>query len=198
MNTKDLFTNQAVVNNIAESLEDIPQDSSAKYDLWVVGYNIDNEPVSELFIYEFNTPEEALSKAETIDPKFVEEQTEMSFTEYILSNNLECVTIEVEACVEDVNDTSAGTIYTRDIWLNEDQDEPLENVANIVAVVPGDYSFLDDGTFKVRNDFLQEYKPGDVVKFYFVDEPDSDLLTYRIVSEVEYIDGKYFHCELVI
>ena len=65
MNTKDLITNPEFAEVIAESLEDFSQDSLAKYELWIIGYNLDNEPVSELFVYAFDDPEEAIAKAGT-------------------------------------------------------------------------------------------------------------------------------------
>ena len=194
MNTKDLITNQEIVNNIADSLEDFPQGSSAKYELWVIGYNLDDKPVSELFIYTFDTPEEALNKAETIDFKFIEEQTEMSITDYYLSNNLERISVEVETTVEDIDELSAGTIYKRELLLNEECEIGLDGDP-IIALSSSDFEILDNNVFKIRKELLKDYNKNDYIHVYISDDPDSDILELKITSKVIYEDGDYYHCD---
>ena len=202
MNTKDLITNPEFVNNIADSLEDFPQGSLATYDLWVVGYNLDDEPVSELFIYTFDNPEEALNKAESIDTKFIEEQAEMSFADYCNSNNLEYVTVEVETIIEDVNEASAGTIYKRELWVDGEYGDieavGLGDYDNVVCIANKDFEILEDGTLKVNCGLLRDFNKNDLVLFEFVEENPPAVLEYKIMSKVVYKDGDYYHCELTI
>lgn len=202
MNTKELITNPEFVNNIADSLEDFPQGSSATYDLWIVGYNFDDEPVSELFIYTFNDPEEALNKAASIDTKFIEEQTEMSFADYCNSNNLEYVTVEVETIIEDINEASAGTIYKRELWLDGEYGDieaaGLGDYSNVVCITNKDFEILEDGTLKVSCGLLRDFNKNDLVLFEFVEENPPAVLEYKIMSKVIYVDGDYYHCELTI
>ena len=201
MNTEKLITDSEVVNSVVESLGDIPQDSSATYDLWVVGYNMDNEPVSELFIYGFDNPEEALNKAETIDFKFIEEQTEMSFADYCNSNNLERVSVEIETFVDGDEEISAGSIYRRDLWLDgeygtvEDCDI-CDDI--IIAVCKDDYDFLEDGTLRLSAKFTPDLNKNDKVMLQFVDEPDACFVPYKIKSKVIYEDGDHYTCEIDI
>lgn len=122
MNTKDLITNQEIVNELAESLEDIPQDSEAVYSLWIVSKDSHKETVDELFIYNFTNPEEAIAKAETIDLKFIDEQLERSVFTYCYSNDITCFSVEVETVVQDPDypdlTVGAGLIYSRDILFD--------------------------------------------------------------------------------
>ena len=119
MNTKDLITNQDIVNDLAESLEDIPQDSEATYALWIVSKDSHKETIDEFFIYEFTTPDEAITKAETIDLKFIEEQLERSIFTYCYSNDIVSFSVEVETVVADPDypdlSIGAGIIYSREI-----------------------------------------------------------------------------------
>ena len=197
MNTKDLITNPEFVEVIAESLEDFSQDSLAKYELWIIGYNLDDEPVSELFIYTFDTPEEALNKAETIDFKFIEEQIEMSITDYYLSNNLERISVEVETTVEDVDELSAGTIYKRELLLNEEHEMGLDGDP-IIALSSSDFEILNNNVFKIRKGILRDYHKNDSIHVYISDDPDSDILELKITCDVTYDDDDYYHCVLNI
>ena len=203
MNTKDLITNKDIVNNIADSLEDFPQGSSAKYDLWVVGYNIVNEPVSELFIYQFDGPEEAIAKAETIDIKFISEQIEQPILYYCYNNSIEYFSVEVDSTIEDDEEFSAGIIYKRELKLDgeyayEEDEYEVEEDEPVVGLYNEDFELLEDGTLKVNRQLLQAFNKNDHLLIKFVEDPDSDPLPYKIVSKVIYADGDYYHCELTI
>ena len=205
MNTKDLITNPEFVNNIAEGLEDIPQDSSAKYALWVIGLDEADEPADELFIYEFDTLEEAITKADTIDIKFISEQIDSPILYYCDYTGISYFSVEVETVVPDPDSESgdsmisAGTVYHRDLFL---EGEPIEDELNcgdpIVATSKDDYELLEDGTLKLSTKFMKGFNKNDVIRLQFLDEPDADLIPYRIVSKVIYEDGDYYHCELNI
>ena len=193
MNTKDLITNPEFVEVIAESLEDFSQGSLAKYELWIIGYNLDNEPVSELFVYAFDDPEEAITKAETIDTKFIEEQTEMSITDYYNSHEIERISVEVETTIEDVDDLSAGTIYKRELLLDEEYEIGLDGDP-IIALSSSDFEILNNNVFKIRKGILRDYYKNDSIHVYISDDPDSDILELKITTDVTYDDDDYYHC----
>ena len=203
MNTEELFTNKEIITNIADSLEDFPQGLSAKYALWVIGCDYDGDPVEELFIYEFDTSGEATAKAETIDFKFIEEQTGMSIDDYCEYNGINHFSIEIETVIPDPEDEDStinvGTIYRRLLDFGEDMDAAgLGEYSNVVCVTKKDYELLEDGTLKVSCKLLREFNKNDYVLFEFVDEATPSVLEYKIISKVIYKDGDYYHCELNI
>ena len=207
MNTEELITNQEIVNNLADSLEDIPQDYSAKYALWVIGLDEENDPMYDLFIYEFDTPEEAVNKAEGIDLKFIEEQTEQPILFFCDNNNIDHFSIEVETVVLDPDDEEGGTmnigtIYRRELLVYEDHDDAesagVGDYTNVVCISNKDFELLEDGTLKVSCQLLREFNKNDYVLFEFVDDKDAAILEYKIISKVIYKDGDYYHCELNI
>lgn len=203
MNTKELLTDNDFIESLAESLEDTPQDSGAKYDLWVIGHNRNGYSADELFIYEFETSEEAIAKAETIDLKFVAEQVEAPLDSYCDYCNINKFTVEVETVVDDEEGDAMniGTIYKRDLWIDGEygSEEDLPEIEEpFIGILSSDVTILDDGTLKIKCDMLKDYNKNDFVNFYFIDEPDTSILTYKIVSKVIYTDGDYYHCELNI
>lgn len=194
MNIKELMTNTELVNSIVEDIEDIPEDSEVTYEVWALGYDIDEEPTDcEYFIGTFTDPDEAIKQAEafTLDA-FKENYENPSFSTVNLS-------IEVETVVEDLDGSGTmniGTIYRKQIPLYK-SDEAEEYIDPIVAITTGDYTLLDDGTLKIRRDMLKGFNKNDYIKLQFVDEPDVSILTYKIISTVIYTDGEYFHCEFI-
>ena len=203
MNTKELLTDNDFIESLAESLEDTPQDSEVKYDLWVIGHNRNGYSADELFIYEFETSEEAIAKAETIDLKFVAEQVEAPLDSYCDYCSINKFTVEVETVVDDEEGDAMniGTIYKRDLWIDGEygSEEDLPEIEEpFIGILSSDVTILDDGTLKIKCDMLKDYNKNDFVNFYFIDEPDTSILTYKIVSKVIYTDGDYYHCELNI
>jgi hypothetical protein len=203
MNTEKLITDSEVVNSVIESLGDIPQDSSAKYALWVIGLDEENDPMYDLFIYEFDTPEEAVNKAECINLKFIEEQTEQPILFFCDNNNIDHFSIEVETVVPDPDEEGStmniGTIYRRELCLEEDfGDLGLGDYSNVVCITKKDFELLEDGTLKVSCKLLRDFNKNDYVLFEFVDEANPVVLEYKIISKVIYTDGDYYHCELNI
>lgn len=200
MNTKELITNEELVNDIAEGLEDFPQGSEAKYDLWVIGKDCKNEAVAELFIYEFDAPEDAVAKAEAVDIKFVEEQLEQPVLYYCDENNIDHFSVEIETVITDPEDDDStiniGTIYRRDLYL--DGEYPQEEVGldgdPIIALEARYYEILDDNTIRIRAELLQGYNKNDEVHIYFADNTDSDILTCKVVA----CEDSYYYCELSI
>lgn len=201
MDTKELITNKELVNDIAESLEDFTQGSEAKYDLWVVGRDCKNVAVAELFIYEFDAHKDAVAKAETVDITFVEEQTDMTITDYCGTNNIDHFSVEIETVITDPEDDDStmniGTIYKRDLWLDGEYGSEEElgfDGEPIIALESRDYEILDDNTIKIRAELLHGFNENNSVHIYFADNKDSDILTCKIVS----CEDSYFYCELSI
>ena len=201
-NIEEMFTNNEIVNNIADSLGDFPQSSSAKYALWIISRSTNEEPTDEFFIYEFDTPEEAINKAEDINFKFIEEQLESSVLYYCSENEISHFSIEVETVVPDPDDEDStiniGTIYRRELRLDEvyNSEEIGLDGEPVVAISASDYELLEDNTLKISKEILKDYNKNDFVNIYFADDPDSDILQCKIVSKVTYKDGDYYHCEI--
>ena len=202
MTVKDLFENEELMKNIVEDMDEIPESAEVFYAVFALGYTADNEVTSdEVLIGEFTDPDEAIECAKVAT---LEQIREFGYGE--VDPKTVYFSVEVETAVgnpddEDGGTMNIGTIYKRDLWIDDEysseEDAPC-SVASVVAITPRDYFLLDDGILRVRNDFLQEYKPDDLVSFYFIDEPDSDMLTYKILSESEYDGESYFDCELMI
>lgn len=202
MTAKDLFDSEELMNSIVDDIEDIPEDAEVIYSVWALGHDSGDAVTDvEYLIGEFDNPDEAVERANQVTT--AEMLNEIGSTK---SDGTAYFSIEVETVVGDPDDEDCGTmnigtIYRRALWIDgeygSEEDVPT-SVASIVAIAPRDYTILDDGTLKVGCNFLHEYNIGDSVSFYFIDEPDSDMLTYQIMSKVEYADGEYYHCELMI
>ena len=202
MNVKELFENEALMHNIVESLDDLPEDAEVIYSVWALGYDKNKEITDdEVLLSEFTDPDAAIEFADKV---VLETITDIGYGEQ--DPDTAYFSIEVETEVGDPDDEDGGTmnigtVYHRDLWIDgeygSEEDAPCV-VASVVAIAPRDYFILDDGLFRVRADFLQEYDVGDVVSFYFIDEPDSDMLTYKLLSMSSYDGIEYFDCELLI
>ncbi len=202
MTVKDLFENEELMKNIVEDIEEIPEDAEVLYSVWALGYTYDEERLdAETLVGEFDNPDEAVTCAKKVSFETLREAGYEEPDEDTVYFSIEVETVVGDPDDEDGGTMNIGTIYQRDLWLDgeygSEEDVPT-SVASIVAIAPRDYTILDDGTLKVGCNFLHEYNIGDSVSFYFIDEPDSDMLTYQIMSKVEYADGEYYHCELMI
>ncbi len=197
MTVKDLFENEELMNNIVEDIEEIPEDSEVLYAVWALGYDSDDEITDvEYLIGEFDNPDEAVKCAENFS---IEDFTKNYGAPYL---NTTYLSIEVETVVGDPDDEDGGTmnigtIYSRGLWL-DNECGPEEDINLAVAITAKDYTILEDGTLKIKRDILPGFNKNDQVLFEFIDEPTISFLTYKIMSKVEYEDGDYYHCELLI
>lgn len=199
---KDLFENEELMNNIVEDLEDFPEDTPVGYEVWALGYSGDEDASpteDEVLVGEFLDPEEAIAFAEKVNFEIINELGEGE-----LDSNTAYFSIEVETVVEDPDGEGTlnlGSVYQRELWLDgdygSDEDAP-ECLEPIVAILTSECTILDDGTLKVSCDLLKDFNKNDFVRFHFVDDPTAGMLPYQIVSKVEYTDGDYYHCELMI
>jgi hypothetical protein len=194
MNVKELFENEELMDSIVADIEDIPEDSEVTYEVWALGYDVDDDCTDdEVLIGEFTDPDEAVACAEKAT---IEQINELGFgkpdptTAYF--------SIEVETVVEDPEDEGTmniGTIYSRDLWLDGEHGS-VEDAEPTIFIYSKDYELLKDGTLKVRRELLKDYNKNDCVKLYFAEE-ESCTLTYKIISKVEYADGDYYHLEFI-
>jgi hypothetical protein len=188
------------MESIVEDIKEIPEDSGVSYCVWALCYAEDEDCVDSYFIKEFTDPDEAVEYAKefTIET-FKAEYEKPAYDTTRLS-------IEVETVVEDPDNEAGGTmnigtIYQRDLWLDGEygSDEEATDYGDpIVAVGEDDYELLEDGILKLSAMFMKGFNKNDMIRVQFLGETDVDLLPYKIMSKVEYADGDYYHCELMI
>lgn len=198
---KDLFENEELMENIVEDLDDLPEDAEVTYEVWALGYTADEDCTDdEVLMGEFTDPDEAIKCAESVT---LERIRELGYGEADPATAY--FSIEVETVVEDPEDEDGGTmnlgtVYSREIWLdssNEDVDNE-EDFTNIVEVSNKDIELTEDGMLKVSCELLKGFYKNCFVRFRFVDEAETGTFLYQIREKVEYKDGDYFHCELMI
>jgi hypothetical protein len=202
MNVKELFENEELMKNIVEDIDYIPEDTEVFYAVWALVYTCGEERLdAEILVGEFDNPDEAVACAKKVSFETLREAGYEEPDEDTVYFSVEVETVIGDPDDEDGCTMNIGTIYQRELWIDGEygsEDDAPCSVASVVAITPNDYFILDDGLFRVRTDFLQEYKVGDVVSFYFIDEPDSDMLTYKLLSVTAYDGDEYFDCELLI
>jgi hypothetical protein len=195
MNVKELFENEELMDSIVEDIEDIPEDSEVTYEVWALGYNDEDEPTdTEVLVGEFANPDEAVACAEKVTVTALDE---IGYEK--LDKSTMYFSIEVETVVADPDDEGTiniGTIYSRDLWIDDEYGPDYEE--NIVALADEDYELLDDGTLKIPCKLLRDFNKNDLIGIDFVKEVNKAILFYKIISKVTYADGNYYHCELII
>ncbi len=208
MKVKELFENEELMESIVEDISEIPEDSEVTYEVWALGYDKDDNPTdAEMLIGEFADPDEAVNCAEKLtlaDVVFNDDTPECE-----LKVPLGHISVEVETVVPDEDDSTmnVGSIYKRDLWLDgeygtedclEEMLDDLAEVDPIVVISCDDYSLLEDGTLKVSCGLLKDFNKNDCLRLQFVGEPESvPILTYKIISKVEYKDGNYYHLDFM-
>lgn len=200
MNVKELFENEELMNNIVEDIEDIPKDSEVCYEVWALGYDKeDNITDVEFCLESFDTLDSALTylKSLTLEDVFMNYGTCHDDTTNEDLVDVAYFTLEIETVVNTFEGTTnLGTACQRDLWIDgeygsEDDIDPVVELKNT------DYTVLEDGTLKVSCKLLKDFNKNDYVNFRFVDEPESFVLRYKIVSKVIYADGDYYHLDFV-
>lgn len=197
MNVKELLESEELMESIVEDIEEIPEDAEVCYEVWALGYTCSEEMTdAEILVGEFDNPDAAIACAEKVSFKSLREAGYEEPDEETVY-----FSIEVETVVEDPEDEDGGTmnigsIYSRELWIDGEYDSE-ENVDPVVELKTSDYSVLEDGELKVSRKLLKDYNKNDYVNFRFVDEPESFILRYKIVSKVEYADGDYYHLDFI-
>lgn len=196
---KDLFENEELMNSIVEDIEDIPEDTEVFYSVWALGRNDNDGPTDdEVLVGEFTDPDEAVAYAEKVTLDTI---NEMGYG--AADDNTAYFSIEVETVIADPDDEDGGTmnigtVYQRDLWLDGSGEDAPDYDGDIVTTCAGDYELLDDGTLKLKAEFMNGFNKNDIIRVKFIDENDTCPLPYKIMSKVIYEDGDYFHCELMI
>jgi hypothetical protein len=197
MTVKEILENEELVDTIVEDTDGIPEDSEVTYEVWALGYTCDEEMTdAEILVGEFDDPDAAIACAEKVSFKSLHEAGYEEPDEETVY-----FSIEVEIVVEDPEDEDGGTmnigsIYSRELWIDGEYGSE-EDVDPVVELKNTDYTVLEDGTLKVSRKLLNDFNKNDYVNFRFVDEPESFVLRYKIVSKVIYEDGDYYHLDFI-
>lgn len=191
MTVKELFENEELMNNIVEDIEDIPEDSEVTYEVWALGYDEDGDCIDSYFIKEFIDPDEAVEYAKHLTPESFAAEYEKP------DSNTTRLALEVETVVEDPDGDgctmNVGTIYSRDLWI----DDPEATADPIVELTDKDYELTNDGELKISCELLKNFNKNDYVSVIFVEESRSWPMPYKIISKVEYADGDYYHLDFI-
>lgn len=200
MNVKELFENEELMNNIVEDIEDIPEDSEVTYEVWALGYDKeDNITDVEFCLESFDTLDSAFTylKSLTLEDVFMNYCTCHDDTTNEDLVDVAYFTLEIETVANTFEGTTnLGTACQRDLWIDGEYGS-ADDVDPIVELKNTDYAVLEDGGLKVSRKFLKDYNKNDYVNFRFVDEPESFVLRYKIISKVIYEDGDYYHLDFI-
>lgn len=117
---KDLIENEELMDDIVEDLDDIPDETEVFYSVWALGHDKNNDPTDdEVLVGEFTDPDAAVEYARNLT---LEQVNELGFGEPCCDTVF--FTVEVETVIGDPEDEDGGTmnlgtVYARDLWLDE-------------------------------------------------------------------------------
>lgn len=197
MTIKEMRTNEELLKNIVEDLEDFDENTEVVYEVWALGYDANDEITdAELCLFSSTNPDEAVEYAKKVE---LVDIVHLSGNGPCTNNNVLKIYIEVESTIQvDEDFTNIGTVYKKELMNNivdyepeEDEDYPEDQ---IVHLEDGDFEVLEDNTLKVNCFALKGFNKNDIVMFYFPKEEFP--MEYKIMSRVMYEDGDYYHCEL--
>lgn len=191
-NIKDLMNNEELMQHIVEDLEDFDDCAPVTYEVWTIGYNeADVVNGTDMLIGEFDDPDEAIKCATNLTLADIIHQAAEEDNGKEPTTYTSYISIEVETVVTDDDEgtMNIGTIYRRDICL-EDADEEEE----IVSLHEGDFTVLEDGNIEVSRELLKNFNKNDQLQIKFVDEDNTPILTYRIISKTT---ANTFICEFI-
>ena len=118
MTTKELLTNEELMKSIVEDIEDFPEETEVRYEVWALGYTEGGESTEEdilvdIFLDADPVKAVACAKNVTLDQiKDILDRAPHAMTSYF--------SIEVETVVDDPEDEVAmniGTIYQRELQI---------------------------------------------------------------------------------
>lgn len=187
MTIKDIMNDDELFNSLDEDIlsdYDINEDAEVIYEVWALGYDINNEITDhEVLLMQTGNPEAAVDFAKALKP-------EDAIIDVLDSYDITTITVEVESVVSDGEDwINAGTIYSRVVWEAEEDEV-------IIALLPDDYTLFEDNSILVKREALKGFNKNDKVMITFSDDPDQFPIVYRIMSTVACTDGDYYRCEL--
>lgn len=108
MTVKNLFENEELLKNIVEDLDDLPEDTEVRYEVWALRRTKEGT-VSDFLLGIFDNPDEAIKLAKTFEP--------------IRPDDIEPMyphaTLEVETVIADPDDEDGGTMNIGTIYQRE-------------------------------------------------------------------------------
>ena len=193
-NVKDLMNNEELMQHMVEDLDDFDECASVTYEVWAIGYNeagVING--TDMLMGEFDNPDEAVKCATNITLADIIYQAAEEDNGKGPTTQTSYITIEVETVVTDDDEgtMNVGTIYRRDVYLDEVDEEEDDEIVNLCT---NDYIPLDDGNIEVSRNLLNNFNKNDRVQFMFVDEEHMPIITYRIISKTT---ANTFICEFI-
>jgi hypothetical protein len=165
-----------------EELDDIELDSETAYEVWAIGYDVNNTPIEcDYLLDTFGDPDAAITFADSVGASEIREVT----GEPLLVADHFSIEVETTLVIggEPMN---VGTIYRRIIYYN--------SMAADVAITAADYEMLEDGTIKIKKSLLEKFIGQDTIKILFADEREQPVLTFKIVTEP---DATYYICDII-
>lgn len=196
---QDLMKEEDLLKHVTEDIEDFDLNAVVTYAVWAIGYTKDSCVTNvDMLIGEFIDPDQAIEKAKALTLADIIHQAVEEDDGTESDESVAYISIEVETVVDDEDEgtMNIGTIYKRDIWLNEEE-EQVEDSTPVIELQETDYALVEDGMLKVGCTLLKDFNKNDYVKIKFVNENTTYPFTYKIVSKVEYEDGNFFHCEFI-
>lgn len=193
---QDLINNEEFVQQIVEDITEIPEDTEVSYEVWASGYNFNNEITdANTFMKDFKDPDEAIDYAKQLTlVDIIEQDAKDCGNEKIKELNTEIayISVEVETVIEDEDDSTMniGTIYKRDLWLDDEY-------SDVVPVTSNDYKLLENGSLEIDCNILKNFNKNDIVQIWFTNEENEDyktILTYKIISKTT---ANKFICEFI-
>lgn len=188
---KDLMNNEELVKGITEDLEDFAEDAIVTYEVWAMGYNAEGVITdAEMLVDTFTDPDEAIKCATNLTLADIVHQASIEDNNNELLVDLSYISVEVETVVDDDDEGSMniGTIYKKDIYFEEDDEE------EIICLGEKDYELLEDGSIQVSCELLGQFNKNDQVKVMFKDEDCKPILTYKIISKTT---ANNYICEFI-
>jgi hypothetical protein len=196
---KEIMETEDLAKHIAEDIDDIPVDAPITYEVWAIGYNDDSAVTdSELLLSEFNDPDKAIEFAKTVSLATIVHQAAEEDNGTVPNETVSYIQVEVETVVEDsdINETmNIGTIYKRILRIDEEDNAISEDeYSEVVSVTAKDYTLLEDGSIEIDREVLKDFNKNDTVQLRFVEEFNTPILTYKIISKTT--NNKYV-CEFI-
>lgn len=166
-----------------EELEDLDLDSDTHYEVWAVGYDV-NDKLTEFdyLLDSFSDPDAAITFADSVSSK---EILEVEGDALVKADHFS-IEVETTSIVDD-EPMNLGTIYKRSIYYN--------SITADLMISSMDYEAQDDGSLLIINRFLVKHKDKESINILFLDGDTNPILPIKIIEE---IDATTFKCEILI
>lgn len=186
----NLLTDETV-NEVLQSISELPEDSTPTYEVWALGYDEDAELTDiEILLGEYTNPDDAIQFAATVCLSNIKEQFKEDGGNEESLEKVACFSVEVETVVEDKDDEDGGTmnigtVYARTVY-----------VADLVLSLR-DFEIIETGELKIKTQLLKDFNKNDTLYIDLDDaQPNTQPLSCTIISKVIYDDGEYYHLRL--